>query len=71
MPMWNSPNSQCYHAICSLGKSQHKKQVCDTTRDTCHCHLNRYPPHFSDGQVQHKGDFQGDPRGIARGEVKC
>ena len=35
-----------------------------------HCHLNRYPSCFSEGQVQHKGGFLGDPRRIAMGEAK-
>jgi hypothetical protein len=53
----------CYHMICSYGKSQPKQQMCDIARDTYHCHLNKYPPRFSDGQVQHKGDFPGDLKG--------
>jgi hypothetical protein len=52
-------NYRCYRTICSLGKSQPKHQVCDTTGNTYHCHLNRCPPHFSEGQVQHKGGFPG------------
>jgi len=60
----------CYRTVCSLGKSQPKQQMCDTIGDTYHCHLNRYLPHFSEGQVQHKGGFLGDPRGIAMGQGK-
>jgi hypothetical protein len=59
---------KCYRTNFSFGKAQPKQQVCETTRDTYHCHLNRYPSHFSEGQVQHKGGFPGDPMGIARGE---
>jgi hypothetical protein len=59
-----------YCTVCSLGKFQPKSQSCDTIGDTYHCHLNRYPPRFSEGQVPHKGGFLGDPRGIAKGEAK-
>jgi hypothetical protein len=62
--------SDCYRTVCGLGKAQPKQQMCDTTGDTYHYHLNRYPPRFSEGQVQHKGGFLGDPRGIARGEAR-
>jgi len=63
-------HQKCYLTICSLGKSQPKQQVCDTTRNTYHFHLNRCPPHFSEGQVQQKGGFLGDPRGICKGGSK-
>jgi len=60
----------CYRTVCSLGKSQPKHQVCDTTGDTYHCHLNRYPLCFSVGKVQHKGGFSGDPKGIAKEKLR-
>jgi hypothetical protein len=53
-----------------LGKSQPKKQVCDITGNTYHCHLNRYSTRFSEGKVQNKSGFPGDPRGIEREEFK-
>jgi hypothetical protein len=62
----NCVDEPCYHTVCSLGKSQLKQQVFDTIGDTYHCHLNKYPPCFSNGQVQHKGGFPGDPRGVVR-----
>jgi hypothetical protein len=47
-PPWKRPK-KCYRTICSLGKSQPKPQMCDTTGNNYRRHLNRCPPRFSEG----------------------